>query len=95
MNTSDAHISAPDDCFYGSIEWKRAQLAAKDFSAMQKRDIVIEVSLGFDPTVYRWTPELLNANFKPIARRIRLSAGTKLSVFQDKILQPAFGCTFF
>lgn len=30
------------------IERKRAQLAAKDFSDMQKRDVVLQVTINFD-----------------------------------------------
>lgn len=70
-----------------SIERTWAQLAAKDFSDMQKRDVVLQVTINFN------FPELKNYKLRPISRRLRVSAGMKLSVFQDKVLAPAIGCT--
>lgn len=66
---------------------KEAQLAARDDSDHVKRDYILKIGMGDGPysgVVGRDGKEL-------IWRRIKVSGGTKLSTFQDKILQPVMG----
>lgn len=76
------------------MERKRAELAARDvaISAMQKCDVVLQVTLGLDGTEH---PSLAAAKLPPIMRRLRVSAGMKLTVFQDKVLAPSIGCVCY
>ncbi|KAG2090405.1 MM3350-like domain-containing protein [Suillus discolor] len=57
----------------------RDQLSKLDLADLDKKDIVIKIHLKF----------LQDANGDPrIWRRVRLSAGMKIGVFQDKVLSP-------
>lgn len=58
---------------------KREQLSKLDLADLDKKDIIIKIHLKF----------LQDANGDPrVWRRVRLSAGMKIGVFQDKVLSP-------
>ncbi|ORY81834.1 MM3350-like domain-containing protein [Leucosporidium creatinivorum] len=65
------------------MERKRVKLAKREaeVAALSRRDVVLQVTLPFHT----------HPRLAPITRRLRCSAGTKLSVFQDKILSPVMG----
>ncbi|KAK4700954.1 hypothetical protein P7C70_g5286, partial [Phenoliferia sp. Uapishka_3] len=93
MNKGKDRFPTPQHQFIGKlVERKRAQLESVDVSAMEKCDIVLEISLSFDPKkIHASFKEVRAAKLKPITRRIRVPAGMKLSVFQDKVVQPVMG----
>ncbi|KAL0954367.1 hypothetical protein HGRIS_003358 [Hohenbuehelia grisea] len=64
------------------MERKKEQLAKIDLHDLDKQDVILKISLAF----------LNDATGQPrVWRRVRVSAGIKLSAFQDKVVAPVMG----
>ncbi|KAH8834385.1 MM3350-like domain-containing protein [Flagelloscypha sp. PMI_526] len=81
MYTGD--VKSPELQFVEALmEKKRKQIAAVDFEKLHKKDVILRI----------WLTGIRNFEGEHrIERRVRVSAGLKLGVFQDKILNPLFG----